>query len=599
MPTGWVAEDDFLAGYGAAQAVPGPLFTFAGFLGAVQIPEPDGIPGGTLALVALFLPAMLLLVGVFPFWDALRTRRGALSAFAGVNAAVVGRPAGGALRPGRQGGADRRDDDRDRGRRPRAAVRAARAAGGRGGLRNGDRRTVRVGTPFSVAPLLPIAHWMSLARARALPLQLDGVNTIAASCEVVLLSEPHAGQPLPVEAPAGALPVTTAFAIRFAGDDGQPRRALCVVEAVHPGPDGRERCTLRLVASPAPATGRAHPRTPAVVELMTRRVESQGQRTPIMIVDVAPGGIGFASFIELRVGEFLALDDLFGHETRILAQVVRMERRGEMWGYGAAFGNLEAAHGLVESLLAAAARARGVAPATAPASPPPACRPARVAQQAEQAVGDAPDDVRLRHARVVQERLDGVGQLRHAHHVGPQTLQRRPPGGGQLVGQDGLDGLGHVRDVGRDADAQRVGVQDRQRPEQPAGHERVEADLLHVSRRAVSSGSRSTGDGRPPGSPTCPLQGSPARTARRTSRTCTSPCLLAQADHHRRVGVGGHRVRCTVEAALDLAEGREHRGTVARGTGATRLRGEPGRARAFATPPQCGARRGARLGRRR
>ena len=196
-----------------------------------------------------------------------------------------------------------------------------------------------------------------MSLARALPLQLDGVNTIAASCEVVLLSEPHAGQPLPVEAPAGALPVTTAFAIRFAGDDGQPQRALCVVEAVHPGPDGRERCTLRLVASPAPATGRAHPRTPAVVELMTRRVESQGQRTPIMIVDVAPGGIGFASFIELRVGEFLALDDLFGHETRILAQVVRRERRGEMWGYGAAFGNLEAAHGLVESLLAAAARA--------------------------------------------------------------------------------------------------------------------------------------------------------------------------------------------------------------------------------------------------
>src|SRR6185436_5100227 len=79
VPTGWVAQDDFLAGYGAAQAVPGPLFTFAGFLGAVQIPEPDGVPGGTLALVMLFLPAMLLLIGVFPFWDALRTRRGALS----------------------------------------------------------------------------------------------------------------------------------------------------------------------------------------------------------------------------------------------------------------------------------------------------------------------------------------------------------------------------------------------------------------------------------------------------------------------------------------------------------------------------------------
>jgi chromate transporter len=90
VPPGWVSQDDFLAGYGAAQALPGPLFTFAGYLGAVQGPEPDGIPGGVLALSALFLPALLLVVGAFPFWEALRRRRGALGALAGVNAAVVG-----------------------------------------------------------------------------------------------------------------------------------------------------------------------------------------------------------------------------------------------------------------------------------------------------------------------------------------------------------------------------------------------------------------------------------------------------------------------------------------------------------------------------
>ncbi len=90
VPTGWVREEDFLAGYGAAQALPGPLFTFAGYLGAVQEPEPDGVPGGLLALCALFLPALLLVVGAFPFWDAIRRRRGALGALAGVNAAVVG-----------------------------------------------------------------------------------------------------------------------------------------------------------------------------------------------------------------------------------------------------------------------------------------------------------------------------------------------------------------------------------------------------------------------------------------------------------------------------------------------------------------------------
>ena len=87
---GWVNEDRFLAGYGAAQAVPGPLFTFAAFLGASMRPEPGGIPGAGLALVAIFLPSFLLVWGVLPIWDALRARPGVQRALRGVNAAVVG-----------------------------------------------------------------------------------------------------------------------------------------------------------------------------------------------------------------------------------------------------------------------------------------------------------------------------------------------------------------------------------------------------------------------------------------------------------------------------------------------------------------------------
>jgi chromate transporter len=87
---GWVDEPDFVAGYGAAQAVPGPLFTFAAYLGAVQGPEPNDVPGGVLALVAIFLPGLLLLVGTAPFWTALRARPSSAAALAGVNAAVVG-----------------------------------------------------------------------------------------------------------------------------------------------------------------------------------------------------------------------------------------------------------------------------------------------------------------------------------------------------------------------------------------------------------------------------------------------------------------------------------------------------------------------------
>ena len=87
---GWVSDSAFLAGYGATQAMPGPLFTFAAYLGAVMPGAMGGLPGAVLALLAIFLPGMLLLVGVLPFWDALRSRPRAQSAMRGVNAAVVG-----------------------------------------------------------------------------------------------------------------------------------------------------------------------------------------------------------------------------------------------------------------------------------------------------------------------------------------------------------------------------------------------------------------------------------------------------------------------------------------------------------------------------
>ena len=87
---GWVTPDRFLAGYGAAQAVPGPLFTFAAYLGAVLGPEPHGVPGATLALLAIFLPGFLLLIGVLPFWDRIRAKPQAQSAMQGANAAVAG-----------------------------------------------------------------------------------------------------------------------------------------------------------------------------------------------------------------------------------------------------------------------------------------------------------------------------------------------------------------------------------------------------------------------------------------------------------------------------------------------------------------------------
>jgi chromate transporter len=90
VPPGWVPEDVFLAGYGAAQAVPGPLFTFAAYLGAVMGPEPNGWLGAALCLVAIFLPSFLLIFGALPFWQQLRVRPEAQAALRGVNAAVVG-----------------------------------------------------------------------------------------------------------------------------------------------------------------------------------------------------------------------------------------------------------------------------------------------------------------------------------------------------------------------------------------------------------------------------------------------------------------------------------------------------------------------------
>jgi chromate transporter len=90
VKSGWVTDSDFLAGYGAAQAVPGPLFTFAAYLGALVVPAPQRLFGAALGLIGIFLPGMLLLVGTLPFWNILRSRAAAQAAMRGINAAVVG-----------------------------------------------------------------------------------------------------------------------------------------------------------------------------------------------------------------------------------------------------------------------------------------------------------------------------------------------------------------------------------------------------------------------------------------------------------------------------------------------------------------------------
>ena len=87
---GWVSDDVFLAGYGAAQSVPGPLFTFAAYLGAVVRTSPHGVAGAALGLVAIFVPGILILIGTLPFWDTFRKRTEAQAMLRGVNAAVVG-----------------------------------------------------------------------------------------------------------------------------------------------------------------------------------------------------------------------------------------------------------------------------------------------------------------------------------------------------------------------------------------------------------------------------------------------------------------------------------------------------------------------------
>ncbi|KMM78224.1 chromate efflux transporter [Pseudomonas deceptionensis] len=90
VPYGWVSNETFLAGYGAAQAVPGPLFTFAAFLGASMNPAPSGWAGGMICLLAIFAPSFLLILGALPFWEQLRRSVRTQAALVGINAAVVG-----------------------------------------------------------------------------------------------------------------------------------------------------------------------------------------------------------------------------------------------------------------------------------------------------------------------------------------------------------------------------------------------------------------------------------------------------------------------------------------------------------------------------
>lgn len=90
IPAGWLSNDIFLAGYGAAQAVPGPLFTFAAFIGASMSVGPSGVIGGALCLLAIFIPSFLLVAGALPFWELIRHNARMRGAIFGINAAVVG-----------------------------------------------------------------------------------------------------------------------------------------------------------------------------------------------------------------------------------------------------------------------------------------------------------------------------------------------------------------------------------------------------------------------------------------------------------------------------------------------------------------------------
>jgi len=90
VPAGWVTNAQFITGYAVAQAVPGPLFTFSAYLGAVAKPAPNGWMGAAIALAAIYLPSFLLLIGILPFWDYLRSLGSFQGALRGINAAVVG-----------------------------------------------------------------------------------------------------------------------------------------------------------------------------------------------------------------------------------------------------------------------------------------------------------------------------------------------------------------------------------------------------------------------------------------------------------------------------------------------------------------------------
>ncbi len=87
---GWMPDDLFLSGYGAAQALPGPLFAFAAYVGALAAPKPNGAAGALLGVIAIFLPGFLVLLGSLPFWASLRRQPRAQASMSGVNAAVVG-----------------------------------------------------------------------------------------------------------------------------------------------------------------------------------------------------------------------------------------------------------------------------------------------------------------------------------------------------------------------------------------------------------------------------------------------------------------------------------------------------------------------------
>jgi chromate transporter len=107
---GWLDRDTFLAGYGAVQALPGPLFSFAGFVGASQSVAPAGWQGGLVALLAIFAPSMLLVLGVLPFWDRVKARPTARGALAGLNAVVVGLLAAALWNPMLSGAVERPSD---------------------------------------------------------------------------------------------------------------------------------------------------------------------------------------------------------------------------------------------------------------------------------------------------------------------------------------------------------------------------------------------------------------------------------------------------------------------------------------------------------